>query len=292
MKYLLIDAFNLIFRSFYAIPLLTSGNGGVPVNAVIGFVKTMEKLKKTEAPDSISVFFDSPTPSHRRCLYSVYKANRKDTPRELIDQVPLIKELCEAFGYGIYECPGAEADDIIATAARKYGTKGNEVLMFSNDKDLAQCVSGNILLVTSSHDKAGDYIKLDELGVVKKFGVTPSQIVDYLSLVGDACDNIRGVDGIGPKTAAKLLREYGTVDSLFANINQVTPRRIMERLLLSELVVQLNRKIISLDDWVCAIELFANGRENTSALQAMVEKYSLHSLAHHIAPSQQELSLG
>ncbi|MDR1458280.1 MAG: hypothetical protein LBI37_02010 [Puniceicoccales bacterium] len=290
MKYLLVDAFNLIFRSFYAIPLLTGGDEKIPVNAAIGFVKIVEKLKKAELPDSIGVFFDSPGPSHRKSLSSVYKANRKDTPQELLVQVPLVKELCDAFGYSIHQCPGAEADDIIASAARKYGTDGNQVLMFSNDKDLAQCVSKNVFLVLPSPNKMGDYRKLDEVGVLEKFGVKPSQIVDYLSLVGDACDNVRGVDGIGSKTAAKLLAAYGNLDSIFQNIDHVTPKRVMEQLLMAGVVVQLNRKIISLDDSVCDVELLASVQENFNAVGAIIEKFSLKSLAHYIKTPQQELN--
>ncbi|MDR0351110.1 MAG: hypothetical protein LBH49_00440 [Puniceicoccales bacterium] len=290
MKYLLIDAFNLIFRSFYAIPLLTGGDEKIPVNAAIGFIKIVEKLKKMELPDSIAIFFDSATASYRKSLSSGYKANRKDVPQELLVQVPLIKELCDAFGYSIHQHPGAEADDIIASAAKKYGADGNQVLMVSNDKDLAQCVSKNVFLVLSNSNKMGDYKKLNEAGVLEKFGVKPSQIVDYLSLVGDACDNVKGVDGIGPKTAVRLLTAYENLDTIFQNIDRITPKRVMEQLLMAGVVVQLNRKIISLDDEVCDVELHSGIQENVDAMDAIIEKFSLKSLARHVKTNQQELN--
>ncbi|MDR2735926.1 MAG: hypothetical protein LBB20_03810 [Puniceicoccales bacterium] len=292
MKYLLVDAFNLIFRSFYAIPLLTGGDEKMPVNAAIGFIKIVEKLKKTESPNAIAIFFDSAGPNYRKSLSSVYKANRKDTPQELLVQIPLIKELCTAFGYSIHECPGAEADDVIASAVKKYGTDANEVLIVSNDKDLAQCVSKskNVYLMISNHNKIGDYTKLDETGVLKKFGVTPSQIIDYLALVGDSCDNIRGVDSIGPRTAARLLSEYGTIDLMFDNINCVTPKRVMEQLLMSGVIIQLNKKIISLDETACDVELFHGIQKNLDAIDALIRKFSLKSLSCYVESTQQNLN--
>ena len=212
---LLIDGMYLVFSSFYSnrdMRTLT----GEPTGATYGFVTRVENLIRELKPDRIGVAFDVRGKTFRHRVFDEYKAKRLSPPEELLAQLPHIKEYLEARGISAFELEGFEADDILAEISKIEEVKGNQVVIFTSDKDLFQLVKGNI---TVFHPKLKE--KLDADGIKNHFGVPPEQIVDYLSLTGDTSDNIPGVPGVGDKTAKKLIEQFGSVDNLLDNLEKV-----------------------------------------------------------------------
>ena len=225
-KWLLIDGFNMAFRSYYAVPELTRKDG-FPTGAIHGWVRTMWKLEDMEKPDHVAIFFDLGGSTERLALLPSYKAHRTAMPEPLQQQIPYLKELTRALGYTLIEENGIEADDLVGAAAKEIAKKGDFVYIVSSDKDFAQCLTSNIeqlLPPPTANPKLG-WRKLDVAGVPKKFGVETHQIVDYLALIGDAADNIEGLPGVGPKTAQKWIQEYGSIENIIAKANYLTPAR-------------------------------------------------------------------
>jgi len=212
---LLIDGMYLVYSSFYSHQAMRTIQGE-PTGAVFGFISRVESLIQELHPDRLAVAFDSKAKNFRRELYPEYKAKRLQPPEELIQQLPLIKEYLEYRGIYFLEKPGLEADDIIALMSRRYAAAGSEVLIFSADKDLFQLVAERISVF---HPKLKQ--KLDRAGVKEFFGIYPEQIVDYLSLAGDASDNIPGIPGVGDKTATKLIEKYGSLAALLADLDNL-----------------------------------------------------------------------
>jgi DNA polymerase-1 len=212
---LLIDGMYLVYSSFYSHQAMRTIQGE-PTGAVFGFINRVESLIQELRPDRLAVAFDSREKNFRRELYPEYKAKRLLPPEELIQQLPLIKEYLEYRGIHFLERPGLEADDIIALLARRYAAAGSEVLIFSADKDLFQLVAERIFVF---HPKLKQ--KLDRAGVKGFFGIYPEQIVDYLTLAGDASDNIPGIPGIGDKTATKLIEKYGSLAVLLDDLDKL-----------------------------------------------------------------------
>jgi DNA polymerase-1 len=212
---LLIDGMYLVYSSFYSHQAMRTIQGE-PTGAVFGFISRVESLIQELRPDRLAVAFDAKAKNFRRDLYPEYKAKRLQPPEELIQQLPLIKEYLEYRGIYFLEKAGLEADDIIALLARRYAAAGSDVLIFSADKDLFQLVAERISVF---HPKLKQ--KLDRAGVKDFFGIYPEQIVDYLSLAGDASDNIPGIPGIGDKTATKLIEKYGSLAALLADLDNL-----------------------------------------------------------------------
>jgi DNA polymerase-1 len=228
-KWLLVDGYNMAFRAFYGMPELTRADG-FPTGALHGWVKTMWKLQDQEKPDGMLVFFDLGGSTHRLALHPEYKAQRKETPEPLERQIPVIKELTRAMGLVGVEVDGVESDDLLASHARMLARAGHEVLIVSADKDFAQCVDDRIKILQpppTANPKLG-WRLLDAAGVVEKFGVPPAQIAEYLALIGDTSDNIPGVDGVGPKTAAKWFAEHKTLEGIIAGAANLKPDRFRE----------------------------------------------------------------
>ncbi|MDR3414821.1 MAG: DNA polymerase I [Nevskia sp.] len=211
----LIDASGWLFRAYHALPPLTTAKGE-HTGAVLGFTNMLRKLVKDYAPEEMVVVFDAPGKTFREEISAEYKANRDATPEDLNAQFPLIAEVVQAMGLPLLAVAGVEADDVIGTLARQAEAAGQEVLIVTSDKDLAQLVNGRIGLLDTMKNR-----RMDPAGVVEKFGVPPERIVDYLALVGDTSDNIPGVPLVGPKTAAKWLNEYGTLDALVQRAGEV-----------------------------------------------------------------------
>ena len=209
----LIDVSGFIYRSFYALPSLT--HNGAEVGALYGFCSAMSKITSIFPNTMFVAALDSGKKTFRNEIYKDYKANRKSMPEELISQIPLIKEACEKFGFFVVEKTGFEADDIIATYAKKI--KDHKINVISSDKDLMQLLSENVTLYDPMKQK---YITDDD--VFKKFGVGPEKVLDVLSLMGDISDNIPGVSGIGPKTAASLINEFGSLNDLINNLDKLS----------------------------------------------------------------------
>jgi DNA polymerase-1 len=241
-KLLLLDAFSLIYRAFYAIRSLNAPDGS-PVNAIFGFTKMLRKLLATHKPTHCAVVFDCGAPQRRLALLPAYKEQRPPTPPLLEAQLGGIRETLDALRLFMAECEGEEADDIIATLASRAAEDNFDVLIASQDKDFFQIVGPRIRLLRPDNV---DAMPMDAAGVVARFGVRPEQIVDYLSLVGDSVDNIPGVPGIGAKTAAELLRRHGTVDELLARAGELDKPKLCASLAGAADRLRLNRDLIRL----------------------------------------------
>lgn len=248
-KWLLVDGFNLAYRCFHALPELTSSKGA-PTGALHGWVKSLWKLIDQEKPDATLVFFDLGESQDRLALLAEYKAQRKPMPDPLRAQIEPIKQLTRAMGLAGIEQDGVESDDLLAAEAVKLAQKGNDVVIVSSDKDFAQIVDDRIKIMLpppSANPKLG-WRLLDAAGVVEKFGVPPAQIAHYLALVGDTSDNIPGIDGVGPKTAAKWLAEHGgTVEGVLAKAGELKPERFRETVAASAERLRVNLKLTTLN---------------------------------------------
>lgn len=246
-KWLLLDGYNLAFRAFYGMPELTRTDG-FPTGALHGWMKTIWRLQDQEQPDEMLCFFDLGGAQDRLALLPEYKAQRKETPEALERQIPVIKELTRAMGLVGVELDGVESDDLLASQARLLANAGHEVLIVSADKDFAQCVDDRVKMLQpppTANPKLGWRV-LDAAGVVEKFGVPPAQIADYLALMGDASDNIPGIDGCGPKTAAKWLQEHGSIEGVIARAAELKPDRFREQVAARAADLRRNLKLTTL----------------------------------------------
>ncbi|WP_456378063.1 DNA polymerase I [Thiolapillus sp.] len=212
---ILVDGSSYLFRAFHALPPLANSRGE-PTGAIVGVVNMLRKLINDYQPKYMAVVFDAPGKTFRNDLYADYKANRPPAPEELIAQINMLHDIVEAMGLPLLMVEGVEADDVIGTLTRQAAQQGMTTLVSTGDKDMAQLVDGHVSLIDTMSNRY-----LDESGVEEKFGVKPGQIIDYLALVGDASDNIPGVPKCGPKTAAKWLAQYGTLDELTAHADQI-----------------------------------------------------------------------
>jgi len=247
-KWLLVDGFNLAYRCFFAIPELARSDG-FPTNALHGWVKSLWRLSDQEKPDGALVFFDLGGAMDRLALLPEYKAQREEMPEALSRQVPVIKELTRAMGLGGIEEDGVESDDLLASHAWSLAKKGDRVVIVSSDKDFAQIVGERIRIMLpppSANPKLG-WRLMDEAGVREKFGVPPSVIADYLALVGDTSDNIPGLGGVGPKTAAKWLAEFGSLEGVIAAADRVNPERFRQVVAASADLLRRNLKVTTLN---------------------------------------------
>ena len=211
----IIDASAYIHRAYHAIRPLTTSKG-VPTNAVYGFIKLINKVKNEQKPDYIAVCFDHPSKNFRHQLSPIYKANRKLLDEDLIKQMPIARQAVNAMQLASFEMAGFEADDVIGTVAKKAEKEGIKVVIVTGDKDLFQLVDDNIHIWNESKN-----IMFDGQKVYEKYGLYPDKIVDMLALMGDNCDNVCGVKGIGEKTAVKLINTYGSVENIIANADSI-----------------------------------------------------------------------
>lgn len=227
-SWLLIDGFNFAFRSFYGMPGL-SREDGFPTGAIHGWLRSLWYLEDHYPHDHTIVFFDLGGASRQTALREDYKANRTDTPPDLVRQMPYIKSLTRAMGLGGLEENGVEADDLIGAWVRALCSAGHQpVTIASADKDLGQCLTHEavrqLLPPPTANPRLG-WRLLDAAAVEEKFGVPPQLIPDYLALLGDSSDNIPGLRGVGPKTAVSWLRQYGSLEGIFANSGDLKPAR-------------------------------------------------------------------
>jgi DNA polymerase-1 len=220
----LIDGSSYIYRAYFAIRHLSNSKGEA-TNAIYGFTKMLLTLLREEQPDRVAVIFDAKGPTFRKKLYPDYKANRSAMPEDLVPQIPLIKDVVRAFNLPALELSGYEADDIIATLAKRYAEQGLDITVVTGDKDLMQIVGERVRLLDTMKKKVSGR---DE--VIERFGVPPEQVLEILGLAGDSSDNIPGVPGIGEKTASSLIQEFGSIENLLANIDQVKGKKRQENL--------------------------------------------------------------
>src|SRR5271170_3127214 len=214
-KLILVDGSSSLYRAFHALPPL-SNSKGEPTGAVLGVLNMLNKMLKEELPDRIAVVFDAPGRTFRDDLFEQYKAHRPPMPDVMRSQVQPLYDAVAAMGLPLLRVPGVEADDVIGTLAVQAAAAGHQVLISTGDKDMAQLVGPNIELLNTMSNT-----RLDRIGVKAKFDVFPEQIIDYLALTGDTSDNIPGVTGVGPKTAAKWLNQYETLDRLVAHAAEI-----------------------------------------------------------------------
>ncbi len=247
-KWLLVDGFNLAYRCFHGLPELTRADG-FPTGALHGWVKSLWMLADQERPAGTLVFFDLGGSQDRLALHPGYKAQRAEMPEALSKQIAPLKAFTRALGCVGIEQDGVESDDLLASQAVALARAGHEVLIVSSDKDFAQIVDGQVKMLLpppSANPKLGWRV-LDAVGVREKYGVPPAQIADYLSLVGDAADNIPGVTGVGPKTAAKWLAEHRSLDGVLAHAADLAPERFRAGVAADAERLRLNRRLVTLD---------------------------------------------
>lgn len=240
----LIDGSGYIFRAYHQLPPLTNKHG-VPAGAVYGYTSMLWKLAKdlheADGPTHMAVILDKSGTTFRNDLYEHYKANRPPPPEDLVPQFPLIREATRAFSLPCIEEQGFEADDIIASYTKAALARGWQVTIVSSDKDLAQLIQPGVdMLDTMKNERRADNY------VIEKFGVTPNKLGDVLALMGDAVDNVPGVPGIGPKTASKLINEYGTLDGVYAAVPEMKPSKMRENLIEHEDMARLSRRLVEL----------------------------------------------
>ncbi|MFT6451497.1 MAG: DNA polymerase-1 [Halocynthiibacter sp.] len=247
----LIDGSAFIFRAYHALPPLTRKSDGLPVGAVSGFCnmlfKYVEDNTGPDAPTHAAVVFDKGSHTFRNDLYDLYKANRDAMPEDLRPQMPLTREATRAFNIACLEQEGFEADDIIATLACRARDAGGRVTIISSDKDMMQLVGGGVEMLDAMKNK-----RIDVEGVEEKFGVGPERVVDVQALAGDAADNVPGAPGIGIKTAALLINEYGDLDTLLARASEIKQPKRRESLIDNADQIRLSRQLVTLD---CDMEL-------------------------------------
>src|SRR3989344_6034871 len=215
---ILVDGSSYLYRAFHAMPALTNSRGE-PTGAVYGVVNMLRRLLSEYDTEHLAVVFDAKGKTFRDDIYPEYKAHRPPMPDELSTQIEPIYAIIRAMGLPLIQVEGVEADDVIGTLAHTAVSEGRTTVISTGDKDMAQLVDGHVQLVDTMKDAV-----IDRDAVVAKFGVTPEQMVDYLALVGDTSDNIPGVPGVGPKTAAKWLQQYGSLDRIVAHADEIEGR--------------------------------------------------------------------
>ena len=243
----LVDGSTYIFRAYHALPPLTRKSDGFPVGAISGFCNMLDKLVKEEKEKkgitNLLVVFDASGKTFRNDIYPNYKANRSEAPEDLIPQFPVIRKATEAFNIPYVELMGYEADDLIASYSRAAQKENMKVTIVSSDKDLMQLVSDNVSMLDTMKNKI---VQKEE--VYEKFGVYPEKVIDVQSLAGDSVDNIPGVPGIGIKTAALLINEYGNLDGLFKNSEKIKQKKRRENIIEFEEQAYLSKKLVTLRD--------------------------------------------
>ncbi len=222
---LLFDGNALVHRAFHAIPPLTISRTGEMVNAVQGFASTLLKVLNEIKPTHWAIAFDPPTPTFRHEKFEDYKAQRPKTPEELISQIKRVHQLADAFNIPTFEIDGYEADDVLGTLSLQASRQNADTLIVTGDNDMLQVVSPSTK-VMSPRRGFSDTVIYDEAGVEEKYGISPGQLADFKALTGDTSDNIPGIPGIGDKTAAKLLRQFDSLDGIYTHIDEVTPEKL------------------------------------------------------------------
>ncbi len=237
----LIDGNSYFYRAYHAIKSL-SNSKGIPTNAVYGFTTMMLKVVREKKPDALAIVFDSPLPTERHRLYEHYKAQRPETPGDLVIQIPWIKEIINAFNITVFEMPGYEADDVICTLARKAASQQAGVFIVSGDKDMMQAINTFIKIYDPMKE-----VVIDDEYVRERFGMPPENIVEIMALTGDAVDNIPGVKGIGEKTAKSLLLKAGGLENLLSSPERIENKRLRTMIMENIEQIRLSKALVTVD---------------------------------------------
>jgi len=274
---LLVDGNNLLYRAFFAVPDLAT-RAGVPTNAVFGFVRLLRQMEESWSPDGVVVAFDGGIPDERKALLGEYKAQRKPMPGKLREQMPLVERYLDAARVAWARVEKEEADDVIASICKAWNSDFERALIASSDKDLFQLVCEKIMIVPV----AGRGAAMGPAEVLQKTGVSPASLCGWLALVGDAADNIPGVPGVGAKTAARLIGQYGTIEAIYRRLDSMPPGRVRDSLSVSRDIVERNMAMMSLRETVDSgltpqgvLRKPADGK----ALLALFEELEFHSMA-------------
>src|ERR1700691_1571342 len=245
----LVDGSGYIFRAYHALPPISRKSDGLQLNAVFGFCNMLWKLlrdmRPEDRPTHLAVVFDKSEKTFRSEMYADYKAHRPDPPDDLKPQFKYIREAVQAFDLSCLEQDGFEADDLIATYVREAGEAGATATIVSSDKDLMQVVPDDVIMFDTMKDR-----KIGRAEVIEKFGVPPEKVIDVQALIGDSTDNVPGVPGIGVKTAAQLIGEYGDLETLLTRASEIKQEKRRQALIENADQARLSKKLVTLDDHV------------------------------------------
>jgi DNA polymerase-1 len=290
-KFLVVDGSAVAYRAYFALPHLTAPSGE-PTNAIYGFIRMVNKLLTDLKPAFGVVVWDGGRSTDRLQIHPEYKATRPPMPDELRSQIRRIQEFLDYSGIRSVQIEGVEADDLVATFAKVGVNSGLVIYIVGNDKDFCQLVSDRVFVVSPTHRKPE---LLTIARVHEKFGVFPDQVIDYLSLVGDSVDNIEGVPGVGPKTAAQLLEKFGTIEELYCRLSEVQPERLRNALREHEYQVKRNKELISFKifpDIVGELKNYALQQQNNEKLRGFYRELGFNSLIKEIDESISKAEVG
>ncbi|MDR0741790.1 MAG: hypothetical protein LBF28_03380, partial [Rickettsiales bacterium] len=276
----LIDGNSLLFRAYYGMRGGLSRADGTPVGAAYGFfAMILPILAQTKPGDTVVCVFDASRTTFRNDIYPEYKANRHDTPADLVKQIELTRDAARSMGMPVLCVPGVEADDVIATLSRENCRSHDATRIITSDKDLMQLVSDCVFLYDGMKEA-----EVRPTQVLEKFGVRPDQVIDVQSLMGDSSDNVPGVPGIGPKKAAELINQFGSLDMLYENIGKVKNDRIRQLLIDNQDKARISKRLVTLKDDVDlgGLKLTPFRFNKAAALNFVKNKIESHSLATRI----------
>ena len=281
----LVDGSGYIFRAYHALPPLTRKSDGLQINAVLGFCnmlwKLLNEMKPEDKPTHLAVVFDKSEKTFRTDFYPQYKAHRPDIPDDLIPQFPLIREAVRAFDIPCLEQQGFEADDLIATYARLACEAKATATIVSSDKDLMQLVSDCVVMYDTMKDK-----KIGIPEVIEKFGVPPEKVIEAQALIGDSTDNVPGVPGIGPKTAAQLLEEFGDLETLLKRAGEIKQDKRRQTLIDNAEMARISKRLVTLDQNVpldVPVEELAVHEPDYKHLIAFLKAMEFNTLTRRVA---------
>jgi len=285
----LIDGSAYIYRAYHAIASL-SNSSGLPTNAVYGFTTILRRLIRERQPKYLAIAFDTKGPVFRHKMYPEYKGNRPPMPDDLVVQIPYIRRIAQSYNILSLDHPDQEADDLIASVTERLVDQGYRVVIVSGDKDLLQLVSDSV----SMWDPMNDRVMTPE-SVIKKYGLSPDQLLDYFALTGDSSDNIPGVLGVGPKTAEKLIKEFTTLEGLYAKIDSMKPSKMKERLIVHKDDAFLSRKLIRLNH-EAQVPInpkdYLFGEPDSDLLRELFTELEFHALLKSDVPASKVDTLG
>lgn len=284
-KFILVDGQGLLYRTFYALPQLTTSYGQI-INSVYGFTMMLMRLLEEEKPDYIMIAFDTAKPTFRHKEFKEYKAHRKKMPVELINQIPVIKEIINNYNISICSKEGYEADDIIGTIVSEAEKKDCNTIIVTGDKDAFQLISPHTKIMTTI--RGVTEVKIyDEESIKNKYGVAPDKIVDILALKGDSSDNIPGVPGIGEKTAVTLIKKYGNLENILNNIDKISKKSLREQIKVYEKQIRMSKMLATIVREVPIMFNFDSFRvksPNYEELWKIFKKLEFKNLLKKIAP--------
>jgi len=275
----LVDGSSYVYRAYHALPTRLTNAQGEPTGALLVVLNMLQKFLKDYQPRRIAVVFDAPGKTFRDELFTAYKAHRPTMPDELRAQIEPLLSIIRAQGLPLLRVAGVEADDVIGTLACRAAQAGQSVLISTGDKDMAQLVNDSITLINTMNDS-----RLDRAGVKTKFDVYPEQIIDYLALIGDSSDNIPGIDKVGPKTGAKLLQQFGSLDGLVAHVAEI-PGKVGENLRAGLATLELSRRLATIRtdlELPLSLEELTPGAPDLAALRELYTRYELRALLRQL----------